>query len=504
MNAALMPREPHGKRASRAGIVAILAAPRFANSIATAWMAGAMFGLCAATALAIGTWLPGQRAQLVALMVYAMGAAILWATWLPGLLLVARDGRKLGVPGSVRINALATIAYVVLTVALPVVVVAATGGDLAAAILFPGLGVTAGLAFALSPRWIASSLCFVPAVYIGLHNTFHIASPFAPGFQHALWIVLVVGVIADCVRWNILLRQASNDFTGWGSTLLMQIRHNAVSGNWISGNQCSAWRQPTGQKTGVDLRGIGPNHSAKALEVALGGWYVPQTWVSRVRSLARVVLPALLFIPIMLLMNLGHSARALWHVFGMTAGLWIGLFGGAMLTFGSAELVQNRWRSRSDTALLALLPGLGNSAQASDNLVRAIFAKPALGMVMVTACLLAPMPFLHLGFAAAVMGIAMEVDFAAIGAFAILRILLGRPLGTLPKFGFGLLLVVLADVSGTLAFMTPTAKWGAVLRLEWWLVAAWLALGVWVILRIRVAWHALQRRPHPFLPNTPA
>ena len=504
MNAALKSRGSRSKQPSRVGIVAILSAPRFANSQATAWMACAMFGLCAATALAIGTWLPDHRAQLVALMVYAMGAAIMWAMWLPGLLLVARDGRHLGVPSCVRTNALATIAYAVLTVALPVAVVVTTGGDVAEAILFPGLGVTAGLAFALSPRWIASGLSFLPAIYIGLHNTFHIASPFAPSFQHTLWIVLAVGVIADCVRWNVLLRRASNDFTGWNTTLLMQLRHNAVSGHWMTSNQWSAWRRPAGQKTGVDLRGVARDRPARALEVALGGWYVPQTWVSRLRSLARVVLPALLFIPIMLLMNLGHSARALWHVFGMTAGLWIGLFGGAMLTFGSAELVQNRWRSRSDTALLALLPGLGSGAQASRHLAHAIFTKPALGMASVTACLLAPMPFLHLGSAAAVMGIAMEVDFAAIGAFAILRTLLGRPLGTVSKLGFGLLLVVLADTSGTLAFVAPTAKWVAASRFEWWLVAAWLALGVWVTLRIRVAWHAVQRRPHPFLPNTPA
>lgn len=480
-------------------LASILRAPRYAGSRSIAWWSSSLFGVLAIAALAIGLWMPDRRAVAVATMVYALGAACLWSMWLPGLLLVARDARNLGTPGAVRGNALATCVYALLTVALPTAVVASTGGDIAPAILFPGLGVTGGLAFALLPRWVAMWLGFIPALYIGAHNTLHIGSPFDAGVQRWLWLALAVCASVDILRWNQLLRRSNNDYTGWNSTMLMQLRHNAVSGGGITGSQWSAWRAPAGRKTPVDLRGVAPAQPVKAIEVALGGWYVPQTLAGRMRSFARVLLPALLFIPLIVFMNLGHSLRALWYTLGASAALWIGLGGGVMLALGTANLVQTRWRNHADGALLALLPGLGTGAQANRNVVRAIFSKPAFGLAVLTLCMLAPMPFMRLDIAAFLAAILVEAGFAALGALAVLRILVGRPLGIFVKVGLGLLLIVLVDASAILAFTTQASKWSAGLQLEWWLVLAWLVLGGVATWRALVAWRQLQRRPHPFL-----
>lgn len=489
-------------------IVDILAAPKFVGPRATRWWATGFFLLMAAGAIAAGIIaaraVPDPRSTQFALFIYAFGAAIL-TLWLASLLLVARDGRRLGLPGVVRNCAWSLCIYAFAIVAAPAVLIAVTGGDVAPAVLFPALAIAVCLAYMLLPVVVAVWFGFVPAIYIGLRNLFHVPSPFDPGFQHWAWLVLAILVAVDVVRWRQFLRDDVDESSTWGKTMLSQMRGSRCKGGWWSIDQRWVWQRSGSKPTAVDFREVDPAKPAKAIEVALGGWYVPQTLASRLASLARVLVPALLFIPLMMFANISreHSLHKVWTVMGITGALWIGLFGGMMLALLTGTVLQRRWKHHAGMALLALLPGI-DGGHAAPHIVRATFTKPAVAFAVLWLCMLAPAVVLHSGPMALLLCTLTMAGMAAVMVAAVLMVMASTPMGTPTMVILGFVVLVMISSSSILGIVTPLAKLGTwAVQMQWIAVLIWLALIAWAAWRSIKAWRTLLQRPHPFLANAP-
>lgn len=488
-------------------ILDVLAAPKFAGSRATRWWATGFFLLMSAGAIAVGyitaRKIPDPRSIQLALFVYSFGAGIP-SMWLVTLLLAARDARRLGLPGIVHNSAYSMWFYALAIVAAPAIAVAIVGGNVATAVLFPALAVAACLAYMLLPVVIAGWFGVLPALYIGLHNLHLVPSAFDPRFQHWAWLALATLLVIDVIRWRQFLHADGNDDGIWSRTMLSQMRGN-MFGKWASIDQRWAWRRSGNKPTAVDFREVGSAKPVKTIEVSLGGWYVPQTLASRLGTAARVILPALLFIPLMLLMNMSHehSLRKAWQIIGVSGGLWIGLFGGAMLAFMTWALLQRRWKHHAGMALLALLPGI-EGGHAAPHVVRAMFTKPAVAFVVLWLCMLIPALVLHSGPMALLLVSLLMAGMAAIMVTAVLTAVAGRPSGTFATAAVGVVVLVMVCATAILSIITPLAKlgtWGV--QAQWLVVLAWLALIGWAAWRSGKAWRTLRQRPQPFLANAP-
>lgn len=488
----------------RVRLTALLAAPWYACVPRGRWLMLALFAFFCVGAALLATLTHGAPMRYLAMVSYATGVMVLWASWLSGLLLVARDGHRLRLASVTRNAALSALLYAALLIAAPTLVTAIAGGDVAFTVLAAALAVAVGLGFMLLPRWISVWLSFTPALYTGLHNTLQLPTPLDPRFQHAAWVVLIVLVVAIVQRWRRLSRLDGGDGTGWSGAVIMLARQRAVTGgDWFE--QHWAWRRSPAKSIATDLRRSGPDTPAKAFEVALGDWYVPRTWVGWLRGLGRIVLSVALFGAVMMFVTLGKhpSWHKVWTLFGLSAGLWIGLVGGAILGVGTCDVVQRRWSSHAGLALLALLPGFGGAAPARRHLLRAIFTKPAIVLALLLPCMLVPTAWLHLGMWTFVTVVLIEAAIAALATMAVLKVLAGRPLRLAAKIILGVLLIGLCDASITLAFVAPTAQLGSLTQqLEAALALAWLGLAGWAVWRAHAAWCALKRRPHPFLQAT--
>jgi hypothetical protein len=457
--------------------------------------------LLAGAAVIIGIVSGDPKARFAALMCYVFGVSIVWWLWLSSLLLIARDARRLGLPRARRDSAYAACLYASAMVAAPVLLVAASGGNVTAAVLFPALAIVGSLAWMLLPRWIAMWFGFGPAIYIGLHNAFHAPSPLDPRFRHWAWVALAMLAAMVSIRWRQLARGQDNDDSRWSSAMILQMRRHAVGRDWWSMDRNWAWRRSRARKIDVDFRGIDATNPAMAIRVALGDWYVPQSWRSRADALARALLPLLLFIPLMVFMTIGHdvSLHKVWKVIGISGGLWIGLFGSAMLALAIAALVQRRWRGSADLGLLALLPGLGGTT-ATSHVLRAAFLGPAIVFVALWLCMLAGIALVAPGVLATLLATLFVLEMAALMVMAVLRAMAGLGTRFAVKLAVGVALIVLGDSGFTLAFISPSQGSAAV---DGAVLLAWLLLVTWTAWRGWLAWCLLQRRPHPFLTNPP-
>lgn len=493
---------PGSNKGTSMRLIDIFAAPRYATSVVARWTSAGFFVAFAVAAVAIGIVSHDPKARFAAVTCYTFGVAIVWWLWLSSLLLIARDGRRLGLPRVGRDSAYAVCLYASAMVATPALLAAASGGNAAAAVLFPALAIAGSLAWMLLPRWLAMWFGFMPAIYIGLHNGFHAPSPLDPRFQHWAWLALAMLATMVVLRWRQLARGEDNDDSRWSSAMILQMRRHAVKRDWCSIDRNWTWRRS--RTIDVDFRSVGTTNPAKAIRVALGDWYVPQSWRSRIGALTRVVLPLLLFIPVMVLVNIGreNSLHKVWKVIGISGGLWIGLFGSAMLALAIAALIQRRWRGSADVGLLALLPGLGGAA-ATAHVLRAAFRGPAIAFVALWLCMLAGIALTAPSLIAALLATLFVAEMAALMVMAVLQAMAGVRMRLAVKLAVGVVLIVLLDAGFTLAFASSAQTSLAIEGIEGVLVLAWLVLVAWTAWRGWHAWHLLQRRPHPFLTDPP-
>lgn len=430
--------------------------------------------------------------------------ALLWAGVMSQSLLLAREAWRLRLPTLGReVNASLAL-YALLSIGLPSVLLTWIGGNGAAIVTEIALGAGLGMAYATLPPFLGVLVIVTPDIHDHLSRwlPMPLTSPtgflaWAAPFTVALW--LLIGW-----RWRCGVRQGYA-MQGSRRPLLLILRSRSWYGVDVDADTRAIggrarWLRPT-----VDLRGCGPGHPLRSLRVALGGWGMPQTPASRVRQLGVLLVTALLAFVLLGLSLEGDHRHA--DVLSLIGGadmlmLYIGMVS-PMVAIVHAQLLRRRWsRSNAEVPLMALLPGLGNAAQAQRALLHASLF-PALGLqAVLLLATIALADHLHLDVDGDVllllsqlagMGLLVALDLSVLGHVAI-----GYGWATtLLIYGY---LVIIASSVVALPLFDGHAQ---ILK-----TGMAVAMGMlWATFLIPLAilgfrgWRGLRRQPHPFLAN---
>lgn len=428
---------------------------------------------------------------------------LLWAGVLSQSLLLAREAYHLRLPTLGREVSTSLGLYALLTIALPALLLAWLGGNVAVVLTEIGMGAGLGMAYATLPPYLGICACFVPSLrdHAGSWLPMPSASPdrflaWAVPCVVLLWL-LIGGFWRSAVRRDFGLSNAQKP-------IMLNLRTRAWYGrshsSYLEVQQIRRrwrWAQPV-----ADLRHCGPNHPVRSLRIALGGWSMPQTPASRWRQLG--ILLASMLLPICVMAVASHDDDVLRSIVDNANVLAFGLcIVGAVMALAQVQTLQRRWsRHNAELPLLALLPGLGDAVRIKRELLLANLL-PTLGM---QALLMLAM----LGLAAGLHLDAGSDVVLLLGQFTGMGMLVALALSTLGGVGihngwltalviYGYLLINASCVlalplfDGVPLMQHPTVAW----------IAAILWAGFFVpLLRIgQHGWYAYQQRPHPFLTN---
>ena len=491
-----------GPAARRSSTAAVFTTPWRSTKRQTIWISMVIFVLGCTAGVVCGILMPNAKGQVIAMIFYAAGVCFVWGFWFSGLLLLARDARMLTLPGVLRDTTFCALAYGVLMIATPALIESAFGWSMALPAMLAAFAMLAGLTFVLSPRWAAVCMGFVPAIYSSTHETFHVLSPLGRDFLHWGTAASIVLLAFVAIRWRRILHDGGTDVGTWRRPLILQLRQQAVCTGWSFDKQMF-WQRDGSQHRYTDLRGIDVHTPVKAIQVALGGeLFTPRTLPGNLRRLGVVALPVSIFVVCMLLTSLDRvrDLHKLLVIIGVSGAMWSGAFGMAMLLFAVTALLKRRWEQGAEPALLALLPGLGESAPTHRSVLRAAFTKPLALCLGLWAMMMVCEYLLHLGTLAYGLTTLIALGMGAATAMSLLRVFAGSPLGNVAQTCVAGIAFVLMCVSLPLVYLTPMAKLGPAAGLiEWGLFTAWLAFAVWMAWLALRAWQAFRLRPHPFL-----
>ncbi len=488
-------------------------APWQATQKSLRWLTLGIFAACCLGAIGVGVLVQGTHWWLVSAGVYCLGIGYLWAFLLSSLLLVSIDARQLRIPGMVQTAVWSLIFYGAPSVAVPAVVLGVCGAPALTVALLAALAVTAGLAVVLLPGYLVMMMSLLPAMSIGLSRLVHISSLADPRFVPWAVVALFLLLLVDILRWRQLLHTQPGGVLGMSSAMVLRLRTNGGLGKWsrLAQQQNASRRlrqRPDWMQGRADLRRVGPRRPVATLRVALGGWYVPQTWSSYVRQATPVLLPILLFVPMMAIMQGGEVVhgdvwRKVWLDVGINVIVWIGIFGGPLLAILTAFTVRQRWtRLNAELPLLALLPGLGDVAAMRRNLLRAALVGPFLAQTVALMLLLGTAMAVHMGSVVMLFVALSQVGCAGVVAALVLDTFGGD---RLPAWGTAVLSAaafVLVSLSSFIPLTGVGRKpWHFAAAGEWLLALGWVAMAGMLLWLGRRGLRGLQARPHPFLPN---
>jgi hypothetical protein len=469
------------------------------------WLSAAVFVLCSAGALAMGMFGGEHQRWVGALSIYGFGLVYLWAFFMSTCLLLAIDTRQLRVPGIQRQIVAGLLLYGVLSIGVPACILGASGlpaWNGAALLCTISAG---GLMFALMPRFVAVFIGMLPSLLMAVWRRFELPGVTDPRFAHWAWFVALLLLAAVILRWRQLLLAGPNTSMGWATPLVIQFRNST----WAQWNNLSDSRQlrqrPDWLQPGLDLGNAGPANPRKAVRVALGGWYLPQTRRSLLKQWAMaafiIVVPGLAST---LLVRLGHPGN---HANVAMKGALLGAFGSLtlmaapMIALLTMVWISKRWqRVNAELPLLALFPGLGNADEAKRTVLRAGLRLPlmlhGLLIVLVLAAMLLWTGHLQLlGFV-----LLAQLGTATVTLAFVLNIFGGCALKTAATsviLGLVFVLTVLSLMLPALAQSDHPSWWAAPLLAP--LLFAWLLLMAGMVWLSRRGWRHLQQLPHAFV-----
>jgi hypothetical protein len=464
------------------------------------WGAVIAFVLWSTGAIAVGVFTDGPKALVDAMALYGAGLVYLWAFYFPLGLLVAIDARELRLPRIQRRIHASLVLYGLLGVALPLL---APGVDWSMAAVL-ALFTVCGLVLALIPRYLAMIFALVPALANALWSRLDLPGigdqRFAPWAASTAAVLLLI-----CVwRWWQLLRAGTEQPQGWASPMVLQFRKGRWGhwGGFADGQQ----QRPDWLRARVNLAGVGPARPRKAMQVMLGGWYLPQTISSHGKQLALflgiLVLPATSLLLISRMespANTDFSATLTGSGFGALSSLSV--MAAPMICIFTLLWLSKRWqRANAELPLMALLPGLGDTAGVKRQLVRTVLGMPLALHVLLVALLCAVMLFWHGHTYMLSFVLWAQLGGALVTVAVLLNLLGGRALS---PWGIGLILVV-ASLLTLLSLLLPAFALGKhpiaqVLPLLPLLPLGWLLLAGAMVWLCRRGWRGLAQRPHPFL-----
>ena len=318
------------------------------------WVSVVVFAFCCVGAAAVGLWVHKADHQAVAIAFYGFGLVYLWAFFLSTSLLLAIDTRQLRVPAIQQNIVIGLVLYAVLLIGLPVIVAAATGVPVWNTTVLLSLCSVGGLLFVLLPRFVAICAGIAPSLLTTLWHRFDLPGPFDPRFAHWAIFAVLLALVAVIVRWRQVLVAGPNQSTGWSSALVIQFR-NGGWGEWNNiGDNRTLRQRPDWLQPALALDDAGPSDPRKALRVALGGWYLPQSTRSYIKqwslALCFVALPLL---GSLLLMRMGRNdalSHADFHVGDAAKGAILGALGtlsviaGPMISLLTTAWISKRWQ----------------------------------------------------------------------------------------------------------------------------------------------------------------
>jgi hypothetical protein len=491
---------------------ALLLAPWRCSHAAMRWITLTVLALCIAgggviaAVSAMGLHKPVSLWTPLAL--YGIGMGYVWAFYLSSLILLAIDARRLCLPGMQRAVRQAVVFYAALSVLPATLLCGLFGGDMAAVALLLSLIVLTALSFALLPRYCAIVIGMLPAMHSAFASAFPVPGPSDPRFLS--WAPYAAAALALlCVlRWRRVICSDGTGMVGLSDAMVLQFRRGAWGNGWNGTGICSTqqvrqrpdWMQPQ-----ADLRFVGPDQPATALRIALGGSYLPKTPMGHLRAIAPTLLMLLVPIGVIALIFLrSHEvAGGLSWALAVVAIGWGCLYGSMGVMIGTVMLLTQRWRkANNELSLLALLPGLGETAPAKRQLLRTTLLRPLLLQAVLCVVLLATAMHAHVGGSSLLLIALSQAGCALCLAACLLCIIGGRPLS---GWALGGLMTLLGLLIGTASYVP-----GSMLSRQPWtpptlymaiVVALWAALGVLLLWLLRRGWQGWCGRPHAFLPN---
>jgi len=482
--------------------------PWFATHRSARWLAVLIVSIVLPAAIAINLLLHHPDRWKGVLMVLVVGEAFLWAFFLPATLLLALDARTLRIPSAQRHVVASLLLYGAISVIMPTLWLGTGGAPPLTVAAVLALCVGGGLTFATAPRYVAMLLGFGPALFNALRPAVHLGGlddQRTTGFVLAVALVLLATAVWRARR---LLVNGDTQPRGWSSSMVLQMRVAGWSQLAGAGDSQALRHAPDWLRATPDMAGAGPDHPHRAMRMALGGVYVPQTWRGVGLQLLGLGLGFAFMMVISLLGALGarngHFARDVFvdmlHL-GLRSGLgMLSLVGGTMSGFMALAVLNRRWKGAStELSLLALLPKLGDGLALRRSVVRACLSVPlflqGLTLVAVLACMaLWPQQARIGGFA-----LLSLLGTTAITTALVVNILGGHPLGTWRNalmLGLGQVLTFASVGLPWLAWNQHVGWAGALLSP---LLLGWLLLIAAMAWLARRGWHGLRQLPHPFL-----
>ena len=319
-----------------------------------------------------------------------LGAAVVLAFWLAamGVLLgsmirVALEARRLCLPGLERTIALSVGLNALALLALTAVPLALLSGHPAPLTEVLAIGLAAGFAYAVLPFWavVLALILLSPLQALAAALHWRTIAPQDPRFIVVCVAFVVPAVLLSAWNWRSVLQRAHRPIAWFSRPIMLFstwtgrsgfLREAALASPVMgqSGLLVPRWLQPQ-----VALREAGPADLLRALRVALGGPYLPQTRASLLRRVGPpagvIAVLALVYLPSLLYQDKPsaalHAVLVLAPVFGLGFMLMIG-------TLMRATHLLTRWRvPGGELAVLALLPGSGARREQTSRLLHVLF-----------------------------------------------------------------------------------------------------------------------------------
>ncbi|MGP1684281.1 MAG: hypothetical protein ACTS8S_18330 [Giesbergeria sp.] len=287
--------------------------------------------------------------------------------------------RQWRVPGILRQILCSLLLYGVLSVSVPTTWLAVRGAPVAPPATLLTLCACAGVALATLPGYLMALAGFLPALFATLRPYLPLRDVSDPSTVLLMGLVALALLLISGWRARRLLLGDANQGLKWSSPLAL------YSGVPWSNRETQLLRQrPNWLRVTPDIAHAGPSQPDKAIRMALGGLYAPQTWLSYGKRVAlfipSIALPLLLLALVKTLgvRSIGNMA-AFWNG-GLMGGMGtLLMMAGPLIGVLSVFVVRTRWqRTSAELSLLALLPSLGDVRSVRRVLLRAGLGMPLL------------------------------------------------------------------------------------------------------------------------------
>lgn len=489
---------------------ALLLAPWLATHRAMRWLGIVLFALISLGTLVVLHVVPTARGQLLACGLYALGIAYLWAFCFSASVLLAIDARQMRVPGAERTVVTGLLAYAAACVLLPMLVMSMLGGPVLLAAVLVAAALTAGLAFALLPGYLAMAVGFLPALFQAFGRAWHVGVWTPERLMTTADVVIAASVLAIAIQWPRLLRGEQRHATGLGRCMVLQFRHGGVM-RWGIGqsDRQRVLQRPAWTQVEANVRASGPRRPVTSLRIALGGLYLPQTGRGWFRQISAPLACVLVFAGLLAIARLGSDQHLLDA--GWIAGFVIGC--GSVLSIGcvigmpllTATTIHRRWAgAHAELDVLALLPGLGRGDAIRRTLLRATLGRPLAVQAIFLLLTLAAAAIFRFGVVSTVYLILAQLCAALATASSVLCTLGDREPRPWARvtlaIAFGVLLSTACLISLAGPHRPDQAAWPHAGAVAGAYLVGLALLGAALTVLARRGWRGLRSRPHPFLP----